>query len=177
MALSFAGVSTNDDESNEIIIRGNSPRSLLWRMDGVEIPNPNHFSDQGASGGGISALSVNVLANSDFFVSAFPAEYGNALSGVFDLKLRKGNNEKREYAIQAGVLGLDAAAEGPIGSRGASYLLNYRYSTLSLLEALGVLDLTSGLLTFQDAAFKVHVPTKNNGYLSLWEWADLVQKM
>ncbi|MEM1216239.1 MAG: TonB-dependent receptor [Bacteroidota bacterium] len=174
MALSFAGVSTNDDESNEIVIRGNSPRGLLWRMEGVEIPNPNHFAEQGASGGGISALSVNVLANSDFLVSAFPAEYGNALSGVFDLKLRNGNNEKREYAIQAGVMGLDAAAEGPIGPKGgASYLLNYRYSTLTLLEGLGLLNISDGVVTFQDAAFKVHVPTKNNGYLSVWGMGGL----
>ncbi|MEL7428308.1 MAG: carboxypeptidase-like regulatory domain-containing protein, partial [Bacteroidota bacterium] len=165
MALSFAGVSTRDDEGNEIVIRGNSPRGLLWRMEGVEIPTPNHFSDQGASGGGISALSVNMLANSDFLVSAFPAEYGNAMSGVFDLKLRNGNNEKREYALQAGFLGLDLAAEGPIGPKGgASYLANYRYSTLSILGRLGVFDITDGESVFQDAAFKVQVPTEGGGY-------------
>lgn len=169
MALSFAGVSTRDDEGNEIVIRGNSPKGLLWRMEGIEIPTPNHFSDQGASGGGISALSVNMLANSDFLVSAFPAEYGNALSGVFDLKLRKGNNEEREYALQAGFLGLDMAAEGPIGEKGgASYLANYRYSTLSILSKLGVFDLGDGESVFQDAAFKVHIPTNNSGYWSVW---------
>lgn len=169
MALSFAGVSTRDDEGNEIVIRGNSPRGLLWRMEGIEIPTPNHFSDQGASGGGISALSVNMLANSDFLVSAFPGEYGNALSGVFDLRLRTGNNEKREYAMQAGFLGLDLAAEGPIGEKGgASYLANYRYSTLSILGKLGVFDIADGESVFQDAAFKVHVPTKNGGYWSIW---------
>ncbi len=169
MALSFAGVSTRDDEGNEIVIRGNSPRGLLWRMEGIEIPTPNHFSDQGASGGGISALSVNMLANSDFLVSAFPGEYGNALSGVFDLRLRNGNNEKREYAMQAGFLGLDLAAEGPIGEKGgASYLANYRYSTLSILGKLGVFDIADGESVFQDAAFKVHVPTKGGGYWSVW---------
>lgn len=169
MALSFAGVTTQDDGGNEIVIRGNSPRGLLWRMEGVEIPTPNHFSDQGASGGGISALSVNMLANSDFLVSAYPAEYGNALSGVFDLKLRNGNNEKREYALQAGFLGLDLAAEGPIGPKGgASYLANYRYSTLSILGKLGVIDVTDGESVFQDAAFKVQIPTKGGGYWSVW---------
>ncbi|MEL6358302.1 MAG: TonB-dependent receptor, partial [Bacteroidota bacterium] len=153
-----------------IIIRGNSPRGLLWRMEGIEIPNPNHFSEEGASGGGISALSVNVLANSDFFTGAFPAEYGNAASGVFDLSLRKGNNEKREYAFQAGVLGLDLAAEGPIGAPGgASYLANYRYSTLSILSTLGVNITGDGDQTdFQDATFKIQVPTTKDGYLSLW---------
>lgn len=169
MALSFAGVSTQDDGGNEIVIRGNSPRGLLWRMEGVEIPTPNHFSDQGASGGGISALSVNMLANSDFLVSAFPAEYGNALSGVFDLKLRNGNNEKREYALQAGVLGLDLAAEGPIGEKGgASYLANYRYSTLAVLGKAGILDLGGEESIFQDASFKVQIPTTGAGYWSIW---------
>ena len=59
-------------------------------------------------------MSVNMLSNSDFFTGAFPAEYGNATSGVFDLKLRKGNHEKREYSVQVGVLGADIAAEGPV---------------------------------------------------------------
>ena len=112
-AVSFAGVVSADDGSNSISIRGNSPFGLLWRMEGVDIPNPNHFADIGSSGGGISILSSQLLANSDFSTGAFPAEYGNALAGVFDLNLRKGNNEKREYTVQAGFLGVDIAAEGP----------------------------------------------------------------
>ena len=169
MALSFAGVSSNDDEGNQIIIRGNSPRGVLWRMEGIEIPNPNHFSENGASGGAISALSVNVLADSDFLTGAFPAEYGNASSGVFDLRMRAGNNEKREYAFQAGLLGLDAAAEGPIGRPGgASYLANYRYSTLSLLAELGVFPSEGEEITFQDAAFKVQIPLQGADYLTVW---------
>ncbi|MEM8584247.1 MAG: carboxypeptidase-like regulatory domain-containing protein [Bacteroidota bacterium] len=170
MAQSFAGVANANDESNEIIIRGNNPRGMLWRMEGVEIPNPNHFSEEGASSGGISALSVNVLSNSDFFTGAFPAQYGNALSGVFDLRLRRGNNDKREYALQAGVLGLDIAAEGPIGAQGgASYLMNYRYSTLSVLEALGVQITGEGNSTrFQDATFKLHIPVGQSDHLSVW---------
>ncbi|MEZ4901204.1 MAG: TonB-dependent receptor plug domain-containing protein [Spirosomataceae bacterium] len=113
MATAYAGVITADDGGNNIVIRGNSPNGLLWRMEGVEIPNPNHFSSLGAAGGGVSILSAQVLTNSDFMTGAFPAEYGNALSGVFDLKLRKGNNQKHEYTFQAGLLGLDVAAEGP----------------------------------------------------------------
>jgi Carboxypeptidase regulatory-like domain len=105
MAAAFPGVLANDDGNNNIVIRGNSPTGLLWRMEGMDVPSPNHFSQPGLSGGGISILSSQLLANSDFVTSAFAAEYGNALSGVFDLKLRKGNNEKREYALQAGVLG------------------------------------------------------------------------
>ncbi|NIJ51797.1 TonB-dependent receptor [Dyadobacter arcticus] len=174
MALSFAGVATNDDGNNQIIIRGNSPKGLLWRMEGVEIPNPNHFASEGSSGGGISALSANVLSNSDFLTGAFPAEYGNATSGVFDLKLRKGNDEKREYALQAGVLGLDFAAEGPIGAKGgASYLANYRYSTLSVLNKIGINIVGDATTDFQDGAFKVYLPYDEKSVVSVWGMGGL----
>ena len=140
MAAAFPGVLANNDGNNSIVIRGNSPYGLLWRMEGMDIPSPNHFTLPGLSGGGISILSSQLLSNSDFVTSAFAAEYGNALSGVFDLKLRKGNNEKKEYTLQAGVLGLNAAAEGPFSKNyKGSYLINYRYSTLSILNKLGVL--------------------------------------
>jgi len=166
---SLAGVSTSSDKTNELVIRGNSPRGVLWRMEGIEIPNPNHFSSEGGSGGGVSALSTQVLANSDFITSAFPAEYGNAISGVYDLRLRNGNSEKREYTAQLGVLGLQFAAEGPFkkGKR-ASYLFNYRYSTFSLLNK--VINSTVGgyIPTWQDLSFKIYLPTKKIGYFSLW---------
>jgi len=166
---SMAGVSTSSDQTNELVIRGNSPRGVLWRMEGVEIPNPNHFSSEGGSGGGVSALSTQVLANSDFITSAFPAEYGNAISGVYDLKLRNGNSQKREYAVQLGVLGLQLAAEGPFKKgHKASYLFNYRYSTFSLLN--NVIGTTIGgyIPTWQDLSFKIYVPTKQMGYFSIW---------
>lgn len=170
-AQSVAGVSSADDEGNELVIRGNSPRGMLWRMEGIEIPNPNHFTNgEGSSGGGVSALSTQVLANSDFFTGAFPAEYGNAISGVFDLNLRKGNSEKREYALQLGIMGAQAALEGPFkkGSE-ASYLFNYRYSTLSLLSKAGI-DISGGDIApeWQDLSFKVYLPTKKFGRFSIW---------
>jgi len=172
-ALSFAGVVSADDGSNTISIRGNSPFGLLWRMEGVDIPNPNHFADIGSSGGGISILSSQLLANSDFSTGAFPAEYGNALAGVFDLNLRKGNNEKREYTIQAGFLGLDVAAEGPFSKnyRG-SYLINYRYSTLSVLSKLGV-PLGDAITNFQDLSYNIFLPTKKVGNFSLFGFGGL----
>ncbi len=168
-ATSFAGVASPEGTSNEIIIRGNSPRGLLWRLEGVEVPNPNHFGEEGASGGGVSILSVNMLDNSDFFTGAFPAEYGNALSGVFDIKLRSGNNEKREYAFQAGIMGIDFAAEGPLakGSRG-SYLVNYRYSTLAILNKIGIKIAGDAAPDFQDLSFKINLPTARRGSFSLW---------
>ncbi len=170
-ALSLPGVTGGgDDSTNEIVIRGNSPRGVLWRVEGVEVPNPNHFAEEGSSAGIISMLSNNAMSNSDFFTGAFPAEYGNALSGVFDINLRQGNNEKREYAFQAGLLGLAFAAEGPFSKKSkASYLINYRYSTIDLVDKLGVDVIASNeVVTFQDFSFKFHMPTEKLGSFSLW---------
>lgn len=169
MVQSFAGVTFNADGNNEIVVRGNSPRGVLWRMEGIEIPNPNHFSNQGASGGAISMLSNNMMANSDFLSGAFPADYGNAASGVFDMRLRKGNNEKRETAFQLGVIGTDIALEGPIDKvAGSSYLVNYRYSSLSMLQKLGVEIVGDAIPVFQDLSFNINLPTKNAGTFSLF---------
>lgn len=177
MATSYAGVvGSQDDTENSIIVRGNSPRGLLWRLEGLEIPNPNHFASDGSSNGAISMLNSNVMTNSDFLTGAFPAEYGNAFSGVFDMKMRNGNNEKREYAIQAGLLGLDASLEGPFKRKegknlaNASYLINYRYSTITMLEALGLDIAGEGgqVPAFQDLAFKFNIPTARAGTFSLY---------
>lgn len=173
MASSFAGVVSAGDGSNQISIRGNSPNGLLWRMEGVDIPNPNHFASVGTSGGGISILSAQLLTNSDFSTGAFAAEYGNALSGVFDLKLRKGNNEKREYTAQIGLLGVDLAAEGPFkkGYKG-SYLINYRYSTLSVLGKIGV-PLGDAITNFQDLSYNIHLPAGRFGNFGLFGFGGL----
>ncbi len=112
MASSFAGVTGDPSGNNEIVIRGNSPRGMLWRLEGVDIPNPNHFAEEGSTGGPISILNGTTLDNSDFFTGAFPAEYGNAYSGVFDVSLRNGNNKRREYSIQAGLMGLMVQLKG-----------------------------------------------------------------
>lgn len=173
MATNFAGVVGADDGNNNIVIRGNSPTGLLWRMEGVDIPNPNHFSNAGGSGGGISILSSQLLANSDFITGAFASEYGNALSGVFDLKLRKGNNERREFALQAGVLGLNFSAEGPFKKNyKGSYLVNYRYSTLSILSKAGVLPNQSPT-NFQDLSYNIYLPTKKAGTFTLFGFGGL----
>lgn len=173
MATSFAGVVNGSDGGNMISIRGNSPNGLLWRMEGVEIPNPNHFSNVGTSGGGIAIISSQLLSNSDFSTGAFASEYGNALSGVFDLRLRKGNNQKREYTFQAGVLGIDVSTEGPFkkGYDG-SYLVNYRYSTLGLLSKMGV-PIGDATTTFQDLSFNISLPTKKLGTFSVFGFGGL----
>jgi outer membrane receptor protein involved in Fe transport len=174
MAVAFPGVLAADDGGNTIVIRGNSPTGLLWKMEGMDIPNPNHFSAAGNSGGGISILSSQLLANSDFVTSAFAAEYGNALSGVFDLKLRRGNNEKSEYTLQAGLLGLDAAMEGPFSKKyKGSYLIDYRYSTLELLNKLGVLKADGSVTKFQDLSYNIYLPTNKLGTFALFGFGGL----
>jgi hypothetical protein len=167
LASVFAGVAGNL-QNNGIVIRGNAPKGMLWRMEGVEIANPSHFANLTTFGsGGITALSSQMLANSDFFTGAFPAEYGNALSGVFDLKLKNGNNEKTEFTLQAGIVGLDFSAEGPFKKgKKASFIFNYRYSTYSLLGPL--LPEDAGGIRYQDLCFKLNFPTLHAGTFSVW---------
>lgn len=165
----FAGVNAaGNAQDNAVVIRGNSPRGVLWRVEGVEVPNPNHFSNANVVGGGfMSILSSHTLGRSDFFTGAFPAEYGNALAGVFDIKLRSGNTHKREYAFQAGILGLDFSAEGPwIKGKESSYLFNYRYSTMGLLSQANILPDVA--ILYQDLSFKNEFHTQKHGTFTLW---------
>lgn len=169
MVANYAGVSSGNDARNDIIVRGNSPLGVLWRLEGVDIPNPNHFSAQGATGGPISMLNNNVLGNSDFLTGAFPAEYGNKTAAVFDLKLRNGNNEKREFTGQIGINGVELGAEGPISKKqGSSYLVNYRYSTLELFNKLGIRFGVSASPEYQDVSYKVNIPTQKAGIFQVW---------
>ncbi len=163
MAANFAGVQGSDDSRNDIVVRGNSPLGVLWRVDDVDIPNPNHFAAPGTTGGPVSALNSKMFGSSDFMTGAFPAEYGNATSGVFDLRMRNGNNEKMETTAQIGVLGLELAAEGPFTKRTSapSFLMSYRYSTLGLVDKLNIPIGTSAVPRYQDAAFKLNFPSKS----------------
>ncbi len=167
LASSFAGVSTGAAQDNAIVVRGNAAKGLLWQVEGVRVPSPNHFPDINVAGGGfVSVLSSHVLGNSDFYTGAFPAEYGNALAGVFDMKLREGNAETSEYTFQAGVLGIDAAAEGPLkGTSDASYIFNYRYSTFALIKSFIP---SEQIPEYTDYTFKVTVPTQKFGKFSFW---------
>ncbi len=169
MVSAFAGVTVGNIQDNAIIIRGNSPKGVSWRLEGVEIPNPNHFAGGNVAGGGVvTVFSSQLLANSDFFTGAFPAEYGNALAGVFDMKLRSGNNEKRESTFQAGLMGIDFASEGPFVKGGkSSYLFNYRYSTLDLISKMGLIP-SEQIPRYQDLSFKLNFPTSKAGTFSIW---------
>ncbi len=167
MAANFAGISQSNDARNDIIIRGNSPMDLLWRVNGIEVANPNHFGAQGTTGGPVSMLNKNLLKNSDFLTSAFPAEFGNALSGVFDINLRSGNREKYEFTGQVGFNGFEAAAEGPIPmgkTAKGSFIADFRYSTLELMSNIGFLKENSATGTaipkYKDFTLVADLPTK-----------------
>ncbi|MCF8228815.1 MAG: carboxypeptidase-like regulatory domain-containing protein [Bacteroidales bacterium] len=170
MAANYAGVWGIDDSRNDIIIRGNSPIGLLWRLEGVDIPNPNHYGAMGTTGGPVSILNNNLLANSDFMTGAFPAEYGNAIAGVFDLNMRSGNNEQHEFLGQVGFNGFELGAEGPISKEnGSSYLLNYRYSTLELFDLLGMnFGTGTAVPKYQDLSFKINLPNTKLGNFSVF---------
>lgn len=167
LAAAFAGVATTMTTNNAIIIRGNSPRGVLWRFEGVDIPAAFHFPNTDfIGGGGFTVLSNQMLRNSDFYTGAFPAEYGNASSGVFDIKMRTGNNSKREYTAGVSLIGADFSAEGPfMKDKKATYLFNYRYSTLGLV---GQIINFPNLPKFQDLSFKFDLPTDNAGTFSFW---------
>lgn len=170
LVANFAGVSAPDDSRNDIVIRGNSPVGVLWRIDGMNVNNPNHFASVGTTGGAVSALNTNLLKSSDFLTSAFPAEYGNANAGVFDLGFRNGNNKKRETTFQLGVItGLEATTEGPFNKKSdASYLVGYRYALTGVAQKLGVNIGTSATPTYQDLSFKLSSGTTKFGRFSMF---------
>jgi len=170
MATNFAGVSGANDSRNDIIIRGNSPTGVLWRLEGLDIFSPNHFAALGTTGGPVGMLNNNVLANSDFMIGAFPSQYGNALSGVFDLKMRSGNHEKHEFLGQIGFNGLELGAEGYLSrKKRSSYLANYRYSALGFFKLIGVpLGTGDAIPYYQDLSFKVDLPSSSNDKISVF---------
>jgi hypothetical protein len=171
VALNFPGVTAAQDNDNDVIVRGNSAAGILWRLEGIDVPNLNHFSRPGSSGGGITALSPYVMGNTDFSTGAFPAGFGNAISGVFDISFRKGNTERHELTFLAGLLGLNFGAEGPMSKtdNGSSYLFNYRYSTLGILNAMGLYIVDENTNnTYQDLSFNIQLPTKGKARFSIF---------
>lgn len=174
MASNYAGVQGADDSRNDIVIRGNSPQGVLWRLEGINIPNPNHFAIPGTGGGPVTILNNKFLSNSDFYTGAFPAQFGNTTAGVFDLNMREGNNEQHEFSGQFGFLGTELMAEGPMSrDSSASYLATYRYSTLGLFSFLGINVGTDAIPKYQDGAFRIHLPLKNKATLAIWGMGGL----
>lgn len=170
LVSNYAGVSTADDSRNDIVIRGNSPTGVLWRLEGVPIPNPNHFSTLGTTGGPVSALNTNLLKNSDFLTSAFPSEYGNALSGVFDVGFRSGNKDKYEFTAQLGAFsGFEAMVEGPMaGPKNSSFLISYRHAFTSVAGNLGLDIGTNAIPNYRDLSFKFDFGQTRFGKFSIF---------
>lgn len=175
MLTSYPGVVAANDQANSIIVKGYSPNYVLWRIEGLDVVNPNHLANAGtlgdkptANGGGVSILSSQVLDRTDFRSGYLPTGYGNGLAGIMDMKLRAGATDKMQYTAQASLIGLDLAAEGPLNKeKGSSFLVNYRYSTIGLLSSMGV-DFGDEAINFQDLTFKVNAPNINGGELSVF---------
>lgn len=170
MAANFAGVVSGNDSRNDIVVRGNSPNGMLWQLNGLNIPNPNHFGTLNSTGGPVSMLNNNNLDKSDFLTSAYPAQYGNALAGVFDLRMRNGNTDHHEFMGQIGFNGFELGAEGPISKKtNSSYLLNYRYSTLGVFTALGInFGTGASLPIYQDLNYRFSSNVGKKGFITLF---------
>ena len=180
MATSYPGVVAANDQSNSIVVKGYSPNGLLWRLQGLDIVSPNHLANAGtfsdkpaANGGGVNVLSAQLLDRTDFYSGALPANYGNALSGVMDMKLRAGNKNKMQYTAQASLIGMDISAEGPLDkSKRTSFIANYRYSTVGLLSQMGV-NFGDEIINFQDFSFHLDQQQKKGGTLSVFGFGGL----
>jgi len=169
MAMNYAGVASNDDSQNSIIVRGNNPSSLLWTMEGIAIPNPNHYSASGSSGGPVSMININTLGKSDFLAGAFPANFGNTTSAAFDLQFRTPNKDKYEYVGQIGFAGAEFGIEGYLKKHQSSFFLNYRYSTLELFDKLGMdLGVGTAVPKYHDASLLLNIPTEKAGKFRIW---------
>jgi hypothetical protein len=175
LLTALPGVAGINDQANHLSIRGNSPNANTWTLEGVEIVNPSHTGNAGTatdlptlSGGGVTILSAQMLGPSQLLTGVLLANRDNALGGILDMHLRDGNMQRQEWTLQAGLLGLDASTEGPLGKRGrSSYLVNYRYSTVGLLSSMGI-DLGDEAITFQDLAFHVALPAGKRGEVHLF---------
>ena len=169
LVMSFAGVS-GDSGGSGLSIHGNAPERMQYRIEGVEVFTPNHYNDMWNAGYGlVSGLNSNVIANSDFFTSTFNANYNNALSGVFDVKMRAGNNSKHENILQIGTVSEELTLEGPISRKNnSSYIINYRYGFTSLVDKLGLVDTEGSHMDFQDFSIKLNFPTKRAGTFSIF---------
>lgn len=167
LARNYSGVLNTDDSRNDILVRGNSPSGILWRLEGIPIPNPNHFAVSGTTGGPVSAININLLSTSNFLRGGFPAEYGDVTSGVFDVSFRSGNYEETEITGQIHATGgIELEMEGPINKNNtSSYLVSYRYA-LTQLEIIPIG--TNAIPNYQDLSFKLNLGKKWGGELSMF---------
>lgn len=148
---SFAGVLSTPSFRNDIIIRGGGPSESRFYLDGVEVPNINHFATQGASGGPVGILNADFLREVNYYSGAFPSNRGNALSGVFEFSQVDGNSDDFRFRGTLGASEISATFDGPMGEK-TSYIVSVRRSYLKFL--FGLLKLPF-LPTFNDTQFKI----------------------
>ncbi len=136
---SLPSVVSGSDQNNEIIIRGGNPGENLFLMDDVEIPNPNHFGEQGSGGGPINMINTLMVGQVDFYAGAFPAKYGDKASSVMDIRLRDGSRDQFKTTLDMGMAGAGVISEGPLNGGRGSYILSARRSYLDLIvDAIGL---------------------------------------
>jgi hypothetical protein len=175
ITTSFAGIGSTQSAEHDIIIRGNSPKFLQWRLEGIEIACPYHWEDQNSSGNGMLALNNNLLATSNFYTGAFSSEYGNVLSGVYDVKLRTGDSNNFKAAARINIIYSDYTIESPIKKGYAgSFIANYRYYHIPLMIKLADPPGSRGMAPkMQDGTFKVVLPTQEQGTFTIFGLAGL----
>ena len=157
------GVASPASFRNDVIIRGGSPSENKFYLDGIEVPNINHFATQGSSGGPVGLLNINFIRSIDFYSSAFPSNYGSGLSSVISFKQKEGNKENLIANVALGSSDLALTLDGPLGKK-ASFIFSVRRSYLQLL--FSVLKLPF-LPTYNDAQFKVNYDINRNNKISI----------
>ncbi len=171
LVSNYAGVVAGNDSRNDIVVRGNSPTGVLWRIEGLPSPSPNHYATPGTTGGPVSALNTNALKTSDFLTGAFPSEFGNATAAVFDINLRAGNADKKEATVQLNFFsGAEVMLEGPLNKNknGSSYLIGYRYSFAQIGQSIGVNIGTSATPKYQDWVYNFNFAKGKFGKINLY---------
>jgi hypothetical protein len=175
MLTSMPGVNNISDERNDLIVRGNSSIGTLWRIEGIEVFNPNHYALSGVNGGAISLLNKDILGPSSFYSGAFPVEFGNVFSGVFDVNFREGNAGKHEFLADINNLDLNIVAEGPIRirNRKSSFVAGFRQSTIPVFDIINkkYRELLGATPVFTDFSFKLVSRNKSGAKTVFWGMA------
>ncbi|GAA5221538.1 carboxypeptidase regulatory-like domain-containing protein [Membranihabitans marinus] len=160
LATVYPGVLNDNDQANNLSIRGNSPNNMNYYIQGVEIVNPNHLANAGtatdrptANGGGVSMISAQLLDESRIHTGVQPISIGQSTAGSLDYYFQSGSEDKMHFTGQAGLNGIDLALNGPLSDR-LSYVANYRYSTVGLLSKLGV-DFGGETINYQDLSLNL----------------------
>ncbi len=163
LVTNISDAAVTNDQNNRISIRGLSPDYNQWRLEGARITNPNHLTNAGTvsdqptiSGGGVNAISAQMLDNSSLQYGMLLPNYGNAVGGVFDFHMSTKTSDRLEYSAQASFIGFDFTAGGLIRPK-TSFLANYRYSFTGLLAAMGV-DFGGEAIAFQDLSAAIETP-------------------